>query len=30
MYRKIIYLISIVLALGLAGVTNGAEGVLGE
>ena len=30
MRRKIIYLISIVLALGLAGVTNGAEGVLGE
>ena len=30
MRRKIIYLISIVLALGLAGVTNGAEGLLGE
>ncbi|HCO94019.1 MAG TPA: hypothetical protein DIU00_08720 [Phycisphaerales bacterium] len=30
MYRKLIYLISIFLTLGLAGVTNGAEGVLGE
>ena len=30
MYRKFIYLFSIVLALGLVGVANGAEGLLGK